>query len=75
MNLLYKFIKDHRIAKGDVQNDLAMCLYCGKCQRCCRPKAITVNQKEKKWEWDSDKCVRCGQCIAACPVKSLRFVK
>jgi formate hydrogenlyase subunit 6/NADH:ubiquinone oxidoreductase subunit I len=74
MNFLFKLVKNHNMAKGDIQNDLAKCLYCGKCER-CRPKAITVNRKEKEWQWDSDKCVRCGHCVAACPAKSLKLAK
>lgn len=73
INLLGKLIKQHNQKKGYLQNDLNKCLYCGKCER-CRVKAITVNRKERKWEWKEDKCFRCGHCVHDCPAKSLKFV-
>ncbi len=60
--------------KGDLNNDFNKCLYCGKCQS-CRAKAITVDVKEKVWNWKDEKCVRCGHCMVECPAKSLSFKK
>ncbi|WP_442913811.1 ATP-binding protein [Lacrimispora sp.] len=67
-NILIKFIKQ---LKGDVHNDVDKCLYCGKCAKKCRPKAITVNHQTNEWIWNTEKCVRCGHCVDACPAKSL----
>lgn len=73
-NFLFNLVRKHNLSKGDIHNDLSKCLYCGKCQN-CRHKAITVNRKERVWEWDNDKCVRCSHCIFACPGKSLSYQK
>lgn len=71
-NILIKLTKS---LKGDVKNNYDQCLYCGKCAKKCRPKAIEVNSKTKEWVWNTDKCVRCGHCIEECPAKSLSFKK
>lgn len=73
-NSLNKLIRNLSLHKGDIHNDTNKCLYCGKCQN-CRTKAITVDRKEKIWEWNDEKCVRCSHCIYGCPVKSLSYVK
>lgn len=53
MSIFIKFLK--RI-KADVHNDLPNCLHCGKCSGKCRPKAITVDIRSKKWQWNDEKC-------------------
>ncbi len=72
-NLFGHLMRQYAKRKGDLQNDLKQCSYCGKCER-CRAKAITVSREEKKWEWNEERCYRCGQCIHGCPMKSLGFV-
>lgn len=74
MNFLIKLIRKQNLDKGAIHNDFNKCVYCGKCQG-CRGKAIQVNRKDKTWQWEDEKCFRCGYCLKVCPVKSLSFDK
>ena len=44
------------------------CLQCGKCMRTCQHEAITQNPKGV-YMINKKKCVGCGECVAACPMK------
>lgn len=46
------------------------CIGCGKCQKLCKEKAITM--KGELPSIDTAKCVFCGDCIRGCPVSSLK---
>lgn len=75
IQMFSKLIKHIKQKRGYLQNNLDKCLYCGKCEKRCRAKAITVDRKDRTWKCDNDKCHRCGHCIYECPVKSLGFVE
>lgn len=71
-NILVKIAKN---LKGDLHNNTDHCLYCGKCEKKCRPKAISVNNQTREWIWNTDNCIRCGHCVEECPVKSIYLEK
>ena len=44
-------------------------IQCGKCMRTCKHEAITQNPKTGVYMINKKKCVGCGECVAACPMK------
>lgn len=46
------------------------CIGCGKCQKLCKEKAITMEGELPSI--DTAKCVFCGDCIRGCPAGSLK---
>ncbi len=46
------------------------CIGCGKCERICPAKAITI--EKKKAVIDRDKCIRCFCCQEFCPVGAMK---
>lgn len=50
----------------------AGCNYCGACARKCPVGAISVDRENQKLKLDTDKCVECGRCVAACKTKAMQ---
>jgi uncharacterized protein len=50
--------------------DVGKCVLCGQCEKACKQKAISVNDK---WNIKSGFCVGCGECIKCCPNKALDY--
>lgn len=46
--------------------DEAKCTYCGKCALACPMGAWTVDTKNKTRSFNTERCVGCGLCFAAC---------
>jgi Pyruvate/2-oxoacid:ferredoxin oxidoreductase delta subunit len=46
--------------------DVTKCTYCGKCDRVCPMRAISVAPKEKTHRHHRERCVGCGLCVHAC---------
>lgn len=46
-----------------------ICIGCGECDRCCPPKAITMNDRFP--QVDLSKCIRCYCCQELCPKKAV----
>ena len=42
------------------------CDYCGKCAKACPMAAVTIDTKGKSREFQTVRCVGCGQCFVAC---------
>lgn len=57
--------------RGTLQHDDGTCVYCGKCAKTCRMKAIDVRTKERSLEINHNICVRCGGCVKICPKSAL----
>ena len=57
--------------KGHIENDMAVCILCGICQRTCPAGALRVDKQEKSWAIDRFSCVQCGACTRACPKSCL----
>jgi energy-converting hydrogenase B subunit K len=60
-------------ATAKVICDANKCTLCGKCQRFCRTKAITVDNRS--WLYYSYRCNRCRHCVRYCPVGALKFAE
>ncbi|MCF8044500.1 MAG: 4Fe-4S binding protein [Desulfarculaceae bacterium] len=57
--------------RGELENDVSGCTFCGVCAKKCPSACITVNRKEKTWRLDPFSCVYCGICVDACPGECL----
>lgn len=68
---LHGFMRRHLVQKP-VSHD-ALCRLCGECWKYCPARAITV--EKKKLRFDYDKCIRCYCCIEVCPHGALSAVE
>ncbi|MFZ5987753.1 MAG: 4Fe-4S binding protein [Bacillota bacterium] len=46
------------------------CTFCGLCEVVCREKAIMVDKKNRKLDFDESACNYCGRCVKSCPVEA-----
>lgn len=53
--------------KGQIQNDMDVCILCGICVKTCPAHALAVDKKGGTWEINRFSCVQCGSCVRACP--------
>ncbi len=58
-------------ARGQVENDIINCIFCGICSKRCPTYAIVVTKEPKEWEIDRLKCCVCHLCVEVCPKKCL----
>ena len=68
---LHGFMRRHLVQKP-VCSD-ALCRLCGECYKYCPARAITV--EKKKLKFDYDKCIRCYCCVEVCPYGVLSAVE
>ena len=68
---LHGFMRRHLVQKP-VWRD-ALCRLCGECWKYCPARAIAV--EKKKLRFDYDKCIRCYCCIEVCPYGALSAVE
>ncbi|WP_238948657.1 4Fe-4S binding protein [Clostridium sp. YIM B02569] len=59
------------LAQNEPKVEADMCKGCKICERTCKVDAISM--VHKKAVIDYDKCISCGQCIKACPFKSMKL--
>jgi formate hydrogenlyase subunit 6/NADH:ubiquinone oxidoreductase subunit I len=52
--------------RGKVQHFREKCIYCGLCAKYCPSNAITVDIKNKEWNYNWGQCLFCGQCEEVC---------
>lgn len=57
--------------KGHIDNDMALCILCGICERTCPAGALRVVKAENLWAINRYACVQCGACTRACPKNCL----
>ncbi|MGE5707899.1 MAG: 4Fe-4S binding protein [Bacteroidota bacterium] len=60
-------------ARGALQIQGELCIYCGLCSRACPASAIQVDRNAKHWQVDPYQCVNCGACLDVCPKKCLQL--
>ena len=69
-------LRRHFVQRPESNEDL--CVLCGECWKYCPAKAITPGRenkgKNKKIEFDYDKCIRCYCCVEVCPRGALKAV-
>jgi Pyruvate/2-oxoacid:ferredoxin oxidoreductase delta subunit len=53
--------------------DESLCDDCGKCSMCCNTHAHTY--KNKTHQFDRDKCIGCGICVATCKRSAITMVE
>ena len=58
-------------ARGHLQNDADICIYCGICQKRCPANALAVTREPKTWTLDPYRCIVCSYCVEVCPKKCL----
>lgn len=58
-------------ARGHIQNEVELCIFCGICSKRCPTSCIQVNRAESIWEIDRFGCLACGLCVEVCPKKCL----
>jgi ferredoxin len=46
----------------------------GACEGCVEACPVGALERQKKLEWDKDKCIECGACVAACKHDALELV-
>lgn len=58
-------------ARGELVNDIGVCILCGTCALKCPSRCIEVDKTLYTWTYDPFACVYCGVCVDVCPVDSL----
>ncbi|MEJ2588670.1 MAG: 4Fe-4S binding protein [Deltaproteobacteria bacterium] len=49
------------------------CSDCAACVDVCREAAVTLDSRDIGPVFDRDRCVKCGQCITACPTGTIEY--
>ncbi len=58
--------------KNPLQINHTTCADCRKCEKHCSMNLAIIDDKSKHFLGDRD-CIKCGECIAVCPKKTLSF--
>jgi formate hydrogenlyase subunit 6/NADH:ubiquinone oxidoreductase subunit I len=58
-------------ARGRLDLDLEVCVFCGICARKCPCGAITVSREAGTFDLEPLRCVSCGACVEGCTKHSL----
>jgi ferredoxin len=68
---LHGFMRRHLVQRPLCEDPL--CRLCGECSKYCPARAITVENKKLRFDYDA--CIRCYCCIEVCPHGALRAVE
>ncbi len=49
------------------------CIHCGACTAVCFPDALSLNNETWELDFAKEKCVVCGLCVNACPLKIIEI--
>jgi len=63
--------KYYPATRGQIDNQINVCIFCGLCQRKCPTHAITVDRTARTWQINHLQCIQCSSCVEACPKKCL----
>jgi len=59
------------ILANRIKRDENLCTHCGACTAVCRTDALSINRETMEVIFCPEKCVACGLCKLACPVKAM----
>ncbi|GHT77935.1 hypothetical protein FACS1894104_0350 [Actinomycetota bacterium] len=62
------------MTKGQVVNDIEVCILCGICEKKCPATAIQVDKAAGTWTINPFSCVQCNTCVRLCPKQSLTML-
>lgn len=48
------------------------CILCGKCEKNCPKKTISLNMDNFKYQINQDSCINCGLCFRNCVYKAIK---
>lgn len=54
-----------------IHKDELICVHCGACTAVCRTDALAIDRETMEVRFYPNKCVACGLCKIACPVKAM----
>ena len=57
--------------RGQIENNISECIYCGICERRCPTGAIKVEKANSSWSIQRLSCIACNYCTEVCPKKCL----
>jgi len=63
-----------RPIKEGVRRDDDACTHCGMCVSICPTKALAIDAKTGRVDFNEEKCVACGVCIDACPPRAMEIL-
>ncbi len=58
-------------ARGQIENNIAECIFCGLCAKKCPSGCLEVDKDKGLWAHEPAQCIWCGICVQACPTGSL----
>lgn len=59
-------------AARDIIVDCDLCIDCGACTSICITRALTLDKKSHKLDFDKNKCILCELCLDSCPVNAIK---
>lgn len=59
-------------ARRQVRVDTSRCTHCGACTAVCFSRALVLEQPSWELSFRPEKCIVCGLCLEACPVRAIQ---